>query len=77
MALFFPFTAVRNDRNKKRKQKPESTSSLSEDLTDRDQVMLQEIRDALQGTVNTADANPAGRPAAAISDATTSLIVSY
>ncbi|BFZ15415.1 hypothetical protein BsWGS_18454 [Bradybaena similaris] len=68
--------AVRNDRNKKRKQKPESTSSLSEDLTDRDQVMLQEIRDALQGTVNTADANPVARSAVAISDATTSLIES-
>ncbi|XP_035824311.1 retinoic acid receptor gamma [Aplysia californica] len=42
--------AVRNDRHKKRKQKPESTSGLSEELTEDDQMLIQEVLDAHRDT---------------------------
>ncbi|KAK0067210.1 retinoic acid receptor alpha-A-like isoform X1, partial [Biomphalaria pfeifferi] len=41
--------AVRNDRNKKKKMKPESTSSLDE-LTEDDQMLIQEVLDAHRET---------------------------
>ncbi|XP_046377647.1 retinoic acid receptor RXR-alpha-A-like isoform X1 [Haliotis rufescens] len=42
--------AVRNDRNKKRKVKPECTSSPNEDLTGDDQNLIQDILDAHRAT---------------------------
>ncbi|CAG5119171.1 unnamed protein product [Candidula unifasciata] len=42
--------AVRNDRNKKKKQNPESTSCLSEELTEDDQMLLQEVLEAHRDT---------------------------
>lgn len=42
--------AVRNDRSKKKKQKPESSSNISEELTEDDQMLLQEVLDAHRDT---------------------------
>ncbi|GFO22564.1 retinoic acid receptor [Plakobranchus ocellatus] len=45
--------AVRNDRNKKRKQRPESTSGGSEELTEDDQMLIQDILYAHRDTAPT------------------------
>ncbi|CAL1534530.1 unnamed protein product [Lymnaea stagnalis] len=42
--------AVRNDRNKKRKQKPESTSGGPDEVTEDDQMLIQEVLDAHRDT---------------------------
>ncbi|KAH9494969.1 hypothetical protein Btru_020722 [Bulinus truncatus] len=42
--------AVRNDRNKKKKMKPESSSSLLDELTEDDQMLIQEVLDAHRET---------------------------
>ncbi|XP_059143564.1 retinoic acid receptor alpha-A-like [Physella acuta] len=52
--------AVRNDRNKKRKQKPESTSGITDDLTEDDQMLIQEVLDAHR------DTTPSGQNGATI-----------
>lgn len=48
--------AVRNDRNKKRKQRPESTSGGSEELTEDDQILIQDVvyahRDTAPSSLN-------------------------
>lgn len=48
----FLLSAVRNDRNKKRKQKPESTSGglSSEELTEDDQLLIQDVLEAHKAT---------------------------
>ncbi|RUS77161.1 hypothetical protein EGW08_015068 [Elysia chlorotica] len=45
--------AVRNDRNKKRKQRPESTSGGSEELTEDDHMLIQDILFAHRDTAPT------------------------
>nr|KAG5707687.1 hypothetical protein BaRGS_003262 [Batillaria attramentaria] len=50
LAMGMSKEAVRNDRNKKRKQKPESTSGLSEELTEDDQLLIQEVLEAHRAT---------------------------
>ena len=51
--LYCIVTAVRNDRNKKRKQnRPESTSGgVNEELTEDDQLLIQDILEAHKATI--------------------------
>lgn len=57
-----PRAAVRNDRNKKRKQKPESTSSLTEELTEDDQMLIQEVLEAHRVTTPNIENGVSGSP---------------
>ncbi|XP_025086539.1 retinoic acid receptor alpha-A-like isoform X2 [Pomacea canaliculata] len=51
LAMGMSKEAVRNDRNKKRKHKPESTSGLTEELTEDEQMLIQDILEAHRDTL--------------------------
>lgn len=59
---------MRNDRNKKRKHKPESTSGLTEELTEDEQMLIQDILEAHRDTLP-ANENGANLPLNTVSGA--------